>query len=39
MYFTACTRTKDILVIDKEGWYNIRKLIGNKPSTSELKNS
>ena len=27
LYFTACTRTRDVLVIDKEGWFNIRKLL------------
>jgi len=27
LYFTACTRTKDILVLDKEGMQNIRSLL------------
>ena len=27
LYFTACTRTKDILVVDKQGWHNIKKLL------------
>ena len=27
LYFTACTRTRDILVIDREGWYNIKSLL------------
>ena len=27
LYFTACTRTKDILVIDREGWHNISRLL------------
>jgi len=28
LYFTACTRTKGVLVIDREGFGNIRKLLG-----------
>lgn len=27
LYFTACTRTKNILVIDRDGWNNIVKLL------------
>ena len=27
LYFTACTRTKDVLVVDKQGWHNIKKLL------------
>jgi len=26
LYFTACTRTKDVLVIDRDFWHNIKSL-------------